>query len=315
MRLRLLLVLFACLALLPPGMVAAKIVDRIVAQVNEEIITLSELEQAMKYVQANPGAPQPKDNDAFRRQMLDVLIDRKLAKEEAKRYGMTVSDKELQKALDDIKQRNGFADDEALANALAKDGMTLEQLRQQISEQIIQDRLMSVTVKARVKVPEAEARRYYEEHFKGAENRVHIKVISLPVPPGSSDLQQEEIRSQAERILLEAKRGADFNKLAQEQSKPMPGIPSGDLGYVRQGDLDPRFFEFLASLRPGEVVPLKTPQGFQIIKMMDLKMGQARSFEEVRGQIEQILGREETAKLFSEHLKGIRQRAHIKILL
>ena len=61
--------------------------------------------------------------------MLDILIDRKLAKAEAKRYGLTVPEKDLQKALEDIRKKNGFADDAALSQALVKDGMTMEQLR------------------------------------------------------------------------------------------------------------------------------------------------------------------------------------------
>ncbi len=226
MRLNTFLLVFAFLAVLPQGMVAAKIIDKIVAQVNDEIITLSELEQAMKYFQANPGATPPTDNEAFRRQMLDVLVDRKLAKEEAKRYGMTVPDKEFRKALDDIKQRNGFADDEALSKALAKDGMTIEQLRQQVSEQIQQDRLMALTVKAKAKIPDADIQRFYQEHYKSPENRVHIKVITLPLPPGSSAAQQEEIRALAEKAIGEAQKGGDFDKLIQEYSKPIPGTPA-----------------------------------------------------------------------------------------
>ena len=81
----------ALLAIVSPNAVAAKIVDKIVAQVNDEIITLSELEQAMKYSKVNPGATPPAENEAFRRQMLDILIDRKLTKAEAKRYGLTGS--------------------------------------------------------------------------------------------------------------------------------------------------------------------------------------------------------------------------------
>jgi peptidyl-prolyl cis-trans isomerase SurA len=304
----------ALLAILPPSLVSAKIVDKIVAQVNDEIITLSELEQTMKYSQGKPGAPIA-DNEAFRRQMLDILIDRKLAKAEAKRYGMTVPEKDLRKALDEIKQRNGFADDEALSKALAKDGMTIEQLRQQISEQISQDRLMAVTVKDVPPPPEADIKRFYEENYKTPENRVHIKVITLPVPPEANAAQQEEARAQAEKALNEAQKGEDFDKLIKQYSKPIPNTPSGDLGFLRQADLDPKFFEFLAGLKQGEVVPLKTPQGFQIIKLMEAKMGQVMGLEEVRPQIVQNLQREQMSKRFSEHLKDARKRALIKITL
>jgi peptidyl-prolyl cis-trans isomerase SurA len=309
------MVIVAVMALLPPSFAAAKIVDKIVAQVNNEIITLSELEQAMKYFRSNPGAPPPVENEASRRQMLEMLIDRKLAKEEAKRFGLTVADKDLNKAVDEVKQRNGFADDAALKNALAKDGMTMEQLRLQISEQIQQDRLMALMVKEVPKIPEAEIKKFYEANFKTPENRVHIKVITLPVAPEATAAQQEEARSQAEKALVEAQKGEDFDKLIKQYSKPMPNTPMGDLGFVRQGDLDPKFFEFLSGLKTGEVVPLKTPQGFQIIKLIEAKMGQIVGLNEVKPNITQILEREEMSKRFSEQLKDARKRALIKISL
>jgi peptidyl-prolyl cis-trans isomerase SurA len=314
MRIAAQILIVAFLAIIPLDVVSAKIVDKIVAQVNDEIITLSELEQAMKYSQSKPDAS-PTDNEAFRRQMLDILIDRKLAKEEAKRYGMTVPEKELRKALDEIKQRNGLPDDEALSKVLAKDGMTMEQLRLQLSEQISQDRLMAVTIKDVPKPLEADIKRFYEENYKTPENRVHVKVITLPVPPEANAAQQEEARAQAEKALTEAQKGEDFDKLIKQYSKPIPNTPSGDLGFLRQADLDPKFFEFLSSLKQGEVVPLKTPQGFQIIKLVEAKMGQVVGLEEVRPQIIQILQRQKMMQLFSEHLKDARKRALVKIML
>lgn len=311
----LLLGLVACLSSMWPDPGTAKIVDKIVAQVNNEIITLSELEQAMKYQRTTSGGQATPDNEAYRRQTLDMLIDRKLAKEEAKRYGMTVPEKELTKALDDIKQRNGFADDEALSKALAKDGMTMAQLRQQLSEQIQLDRLMAVLVKDKPKVAEADIKRFYEANFTTPENRVHIKIIALPIAPDATPEQQEEVRAQAEKALIAAQQGEDFDKLIKEYSKPGPGMPGGDLGFVRQTDLDPKFFEFLANLKPNEVVPLKTPQGFQIIKLVESRMNQVVGLDEVRAQIIQILEREKMLKLFSEQMKDARKRALIKIMM
>lgn len=314
MKVTLLSLVIAGLAFLPAQPVPAKIIDKIVAQVNDEIITLSELEQALKYTKPVAGG-QGAENDAVRRQTLDVLIDRKLAKEEAKRFGMTVPEKELRKAIDDIKLRNNFADDEALSKALAKDGMNMEQLRQQVTEQIQQDRLMAVMVKDKPKIPEAEIKKFYEQHFTTPENRVHIKVISLPFVPGATEEQQEEARAGAEKALLAAQKGEDFDKLIQEYSKSAPGSPGGDLGFVRQVDLDPKFYDFLVSLKPGEVVPLKTQTGFQIIKLVEVKTGYVTPLEDVRPQILQVLEREQMQKLFSEHLKDARKRALIKIML
>jgi peptidyl-prolyl cis-trans isomerase SurA len=304
----------ALLTILTAHAGSAKIVDKIVAQVNDEIITQSELEQAMKYFKANPGSPSPAENEAFRKQMLDILIERKLAKAEAKRYGLTIADKDLQKAMDDIKKKNGFADDAALNQALIKDGMTMEQLKQQITEQIQQDRLMALTIKDLPKVPEADIKRFYEENFKTPENRVHVKAITLPVPPEATAAQQEEVRATAEKVLAEAQKGEDFDKLMKTYSKPILNTPSGDLGFLRQTDLDPKFYEFLANLKPNEVVPLKTPQGFQIIKMIEIKLNQVMPLAEVRPQIVQVLEHEKMNKLFSEHLKDARKRSLVKIM-
>ncbi len=77
----------------------------------------------------------------------------------------------------------------------------------------------------------------------------------------------------------------------------------------------PKFYEFLANLKPNEVVPLKTPQGFQIIKLIETKMNQVVGLDEVRPQIVQILEHEKMMKLFSEHLKDARKRALVKIML
>lgn len=304
----------ALLIIVSPQAGFAKIVDKIVAQVNEEIITLSELEQAMKYSHSNPSSTPPADTEALRKQMLDILIDRKLAKAEAKRYGLTVSDKELQKAIEDIRKRNSMADDAALSQALAKDGMTMAQLRQQLTEQIQQDRLMAVTVKDVPKISEAEIKKFYEQNFKTPENRVHVKVVTLPVPPDANAEQQEAVRATAEKVLTEAQKGADFDKLMKEYSKPMQNTPSGDLGFLRQADLDPKFFDFLANLKQNEVVPLKTPQGFQIIKLIETKMNQVVGLEEVRPQIVNMLEREKMNKMFSEHLKDARKRSLVKIM-
>lgn len=312
----LIILLLGSLTIFPSTALWAAIVDRIVAQVNNEIITLSELEQAMKYFQAlEPGNPAARSSEAFRRQVLEMLIDRKLAKEEAKRLGITASDKEINQNLEDIKRRNGFANDEALAKALAKEGMTLEQLRQQIAEQIQQDRLMYATVKGKVKVSEADIRRFYELHYREADNRLRIKVLNLPFPPRADADQQEKVRQLAERLLEAARRGENFDRLLQEYNQPMAGVPGGDLGYVRQTDVDPQFFAFLARLRPGEVAAVRTPHGFQLIKLVDARIGKAKTLEEARPEIERLLERSELQKAFSEYLKGVRQKALIKIML
>ena len=207
-------------------------------------------------------------------------------------------------------------DDAALSKALAKDGMTMAQLRQQLTEQIQQERLMALTVKDVPKISEAEIKKFYEENYKTPENRVHVKVITLPVATGCQCRRnRKQSGPQAEKVLTEAQKGGDFDKLMKEHSKPMSNTPSGDLGFLREADLDPKFFEFLVNLKQNEVVPLKTPQGFQIIKLIETRLNQVVGLNEVRPQIIPILEREKMNKLFSEHLKDTRKRSLVKIML
>ena len=98
---------------------SAEVVDRIVAEVNDEIITMSELEGASKSIEAQSGIkPTGKETKEVERNMLESLIDRKLAKAEAKRRGITVDDKEMAAALDNFKKKNNLPDDEAFNTGL-----------------------------------------------------------------------------------------------------------------------------------------------------------------------------------------------------
>ena len=99
--------------------------------------------------------------------MLESLIDRKLAKAEAKRRGITVDDKEMASRADQFKKTNNLQDDEAFNKALSQGGLSLKELKQNLADQMIQERLVTVAVGAKAMVSDAEVRRVYEEHFKG----------------------------------------------------------------------------------------------------------------------------------------------------
>jgi len=290
----------------------SEVVDRIVAEVNEEIITMSELEQAAKIMQAQGGInPKSKEARTFKKEMLEALIDRKLAKAEAKRRGINIADKELDQAVEEFKKRNGIPDDAALNQALSKMGMTIKEMRQQISDQMQQDRLVHAVVGAKAaKVPEAEVRRYYEANFREGGAQAHLQLLNMPYPPGATESQKEEIRKKAETVLKEYRLGESLADIQRKHA-----ITGQDLGFIREADLNPQLGEVLKKLRPGEVAPIQTPEGFQLLVLVGRRSGQARSFEEVAPQIRQALSSQDKEKQFFEWLKTLRGKAHIKIML
>jgi peptidyl-prolyl cis-trans isomerase SurA len=291
----------------------AEVVDRIVAEVNDEIITMSELQASAKSIEAATGVnTKGKEGKEIERQMLEALIDRKLAKAEAKRRGMNIEDKEMETALANFKKKNNLNDDESFNRALNKAGLTLKELKTNIADQIIQQRLVTVAVGTKSVVSDADVRRVYEEHYKGGGSgaQMHLRIIKMPFPSGGTDAQKEELKKKAEAIVTEVKNGASFAEMGAKYSQE-----EEDAGFVSVSDLEPRLAEFLGRLKPKEVAPALTPEGIQLIQMVERRTGQAKTFEEAAPEIRQTLSQKELEKNFSVWVKTLREKAHIKIML
>jgi peptidyl-prolyl cis-trans isomerase SurA len=290
---------------------AAKVVDRIVAEVNDDIITMSELQTASKSIEAQAGLkPGGSEEKQIERKMLDALIDRKLAAAEAKRRGIHIENKEIQAALDNFKKKNNLNDDEALKKALAGAGITLNELKKNIADQMIQERLIAVAVGAKAVVDEADVRRFYEEKFKGSDAQLHLRIIKMPFPTGATDAQKEELKKKAESVMMDMKNGASFADAAAKYS-----LSETDVGFVSQSDLDPKLVDFLSKLKPKEVAPAIAPQGIQLIQLVERRSGAGKSFEEAAPAIRRALQQQEMKKQFATWVKTLREKAHIKIML
>jgi len=293
------------------GTGVAEVVDRIVAVVNNDIITLSELQNMSKTIEAQSGVkPTGPDEKKMQREMLEALIDRKLAKAEAQRRGIVLADKEVDEAMSRFKQRNNIPDDATFVKGLSQAGLSLKEFRQQIADQMIQERLLVVVVGAKVSISDVEVRRLYDQKFKKGGDQVHLVTLRMPYPVGATHEQKEATKEKAEAILHAVKRGESFAEAAGKQS-----LTLSDVGFVSQNDLDPRLAEFLDQLKPKEVAPVATQEGIQLIQVKGRRGGEARPFEEVAPEIRRVVQQQEMEKLFSEWAKTLREKAHIKIML
>jgi peptidyl-prolyl cis-trans isomerase SurA len=179
---------------------------------------------------------------------------------------------------------------------------------------MVQQRLMAVVLGGKVPaVSDSEVRRIYETEFpkEKAGVRLHLKMLNLPYPPQATASQKDEITKKAEVILKEHKQGASLEDISQRYS-----LALRDLGFIAEADLDPKLAAFLSKLKPGEVAPIQSPQGFQLVGLAARKTAsETRSFDEVGPQIRQMLMQRELGKRFGEWVKTLRDKAHIKILL
>ncbi|MBU4234462.1 MAG: SurA N-terminal domain-containing protein [Desulfobacterales bacterium] len=309
---RLLIALAAVLIhLMLAGTGVAEVVDRIVAEVNNDIITLSELQNMAKTVETQAGVkPKGLEEKKMQREMLEALIDRKLAKAEAKRRGIVVADKEVNEAMARFKQQNNISDDETFAKGLAQAGLSLKEFKQQLADQMTQERLLVVVVGTKVSVSDTEVRRLYDQQYKKGGTQVHIVTLRMPFPPGATEAQKEEIKQKAETILNAVKRGESLTEAAGKFS-----LRPSDVGFVAQSDLEPRLAEYLGNLKPKEVAPVLTQEGIQLMQVVGRRSGEARPFEEAAPQIRRILQQQKMEKHFAEWVKTLREKAHVKIML
>ena len=289
----------------------AEVVERILAVVNDEVITKSEVDQMAKAIQSQPGMKLPANPKDLQKQLVEALIMQKLAKAEAKRRGITVSDKEVDQAFAEFKKRNKIESDETLAKALAKEGMTVKGLKQQIGDQMTQERLVGIVAAGKAVISEAEVRDFYNKEYpKTGGGQIHLKVLNMPFPPGATEAQKEEVKKKAETILQEYRKGVSWEALRDKYN-----ILIQDMGFISETDLDPELVQFLGRVKTGETAPVQTLQGFQLIQVVERRDSKTRSFEEAAPEIREMLQRREMEKTFKEWMKTQREKSHIKIMM
>jgi len=299
----------------------AEIVDRIVAVVNDDVITQHELESTVEGIlKRYDKSIRPEDRDRVaaeaRKALIARLVDDMLLRQEARRLGITVREEEVTNAIqENLKRRNMSMDD--LQQALAREGSSLEKHREATRNDLIRMRIMQREIRQRVSVTPEEIGAYYQEHRDEYEGklRVRLQMIPLPVPEGADPQARAEQRARAEAALKRIRAGEPFEVLANEARAGQPQT-GGDLGYVEKGTMHPSIEEAAFSLKPGEVSDvIETPQGFVIIRALDRRGGGSLSVKATREDVEERLFRMKMEKKFEEWLAERRQKAHIEIRL
>ena len=300
---------------------SAAIVDRVVAVVNQEIITLSEVEILInplkEEIVADDRLEKRERVQALYRQVLEKLIEDKLLDQEVKKSGVKVSSKEIEATLDEVKRRNA-ATQEDLEKALAADGLTLETYKKQIEKGLQRKKLISWAVKIETKVGEKELRDFYEKN----KERYRVNETYRPghilfvIPKGATQEEIREIRKKCQNVLEKVKGGEDFGEMALLYSEDASNKDRGDLGHFRKGELVPAFEREALRLKVGEVGNIvRTEFGFHIIKLLDRKGTDPLPFEEVKEKVWADYYESEMEKAFKQYISTLKQKAVIEIKL
>jgi peptidyl-prolyl cis-trans isomerase SurA len=304
----------------PPAQ--ALMIDRIVARVNDDVITLSELQEEglplFERLRANyTGKELEYQVQHAEREFLDQLILRRLQLQYASQIGINAAENEINAALKDVLNRNNMTQ-EALTALLTREGLTLQDYKDRLREQIILARLMNQTVRSRVSVDASEVEAYYKAHQDDFSQPAQARVrhIFFRIDPEAAPPQVDAVRERASQVLQEARNGGDFGDLARRYSEDATAANGGDLGVIKRGQALPEFEEVIFALREGDVSEVvRTPNGLHIVKIDAFTKGSEQSFPEIKAEIERRLLQEKIEQRFQDWTNELRDRAFIEITL
>lgn len=309
------LILLLAANLLTAGKSAgAVLLDRVVAAVNDETITWSELRKAIEldgreHLSGLTGEEREKKIKELEKPVLHKLIDMRLQLQEARKLRFNVSASEVDDAVNDIKKKYNLTD-EALDDSLRKEGLTLKDYRTNLSDQILLLKVINYNVKSKIFISDNAIDEYYKANTGKyrKDEKVRIMQIFFALPEDES--KKVAIEAKAQDAMQRIQKGEDFAKLASEYSEN-PSV--WDIGYVKRGGLLKEVEEAAFSLKPGEnSKPFWSSAGLHIIKSVDRIESDAGK---TREEIKSILFEKAFNLKLDEWIKEMRETAYIEINL
>jgi peptidyl-prolyl cis-trans isomerase SurA len=293
----------------------AETLNRIVATIDGDPITLVELERFAEVAKKRPGGDQAAVDQ---KAILDELILEKIIQKQVEILGLKATDQQIDNYIESIRSRNNLSE-EQLMDALKQQNMSWDQYRLQVRADIERANLINREIRTKVNVSPEEVERYYKAHLDeyGTTAKVTARLISLLVPAGASDADKVEIRAKAEEVHKLAADGGNFAKLAKEYSQGPAAEEGGDIGEIQPDEMRPEFAKAAKSLKPGEVSPLiVTADGFHILKIDKTSGETHRPLSEVSDEIKEKLYKEAMEQRYDRWLnQDLRARHHVETYL
>lgn len=305
--------------LLLAGMSSASIMlDRVVAVVNQEVISWSELYREMK---SSAPARLNEMGDAEKKQFfkenesqfLENLIDEKLLLQEAKSLNIAVDPAEAREAVENIRKKYSMTEAQ-LAESLKKEGYTLDEYKRRLMSQIAITRVVNRQIRAKILVSEDDISRFLKENPGAVDTADSYRLSQIIFMMPKSDAGRKALLEKAEAVSARARSGEDFAALAREFSEDPSAAAGGDLGSIKRADLLREFTEVLGSMKPGETSrPFWTDRGLHIIRLEE--KAEVRDPGMIREEARHILQNRLFAEKYKAWLKGLREKSFIEIRL
>ena len=300
-----------------------KVVEEIVARVNNEVITRSEFEHAK--VTAEEDAKQDCQNrctpeqlkaliDDTQKNALRNLIDQSLLVQRAKDMGISV-EPDVIKQLDQIRIENKLASMEALEEAVTKSGVNWEDFKNNIRSSLLTKKVIGSEVGSHISVPKEDIQKYYEEHKQEFIRPEQVALRSIEVNTAGKDATEvADLRKKADTARKRIQDGEDFGEIAKRYSDGSTAKQGGYLGEYKRGELSKELEETVFKMKRNDLTDvMETKQGFLIIQVLEHFEEGQQPLAKVENEINEKLYSQRMEPALREYLKTLREESYVVI--
>jgi peptidyl-prolyl cis-trans isomerase SurA len=310
---------------LPEVLRADTVVEEIIARINNQIVTRTEYVRSKEQLKQEAQQQDPVNADKIiaerDKDILRDLIDQQLLLEKGKDLGIT-ADTELVKKLDDMRKEMNLDSMEDLDKAAQAQGVSLEDFKQNLRNQIITQQVIGREVGSKMSISKEEQQKFYDEHKNELEQPEHIRLSEILVSTekkaatNAADDPQQLVAAQAkaEDLLAQIRKGASFEEIAKKNSDGPTAAHGGDLGDFKRGTLAKELEDKTFAMKPGDVSDvIRTRQGFVILKVVDHHNAGIPPMSEVEPRIQDALYMQKLQPALREYLQKLREQAYIDV--
>lgn len=311
----------AFLIFLPLAHADRQLLDQVVAVVNDDAITQSELDMLMRplyedYKRDYTGETLLRMLNEARQKLLNQLIEDRLVFQEAKNQKLEIDDSEIEAKIEEFKKR--FKSDQQMEDALQLEGLNLNDMRDRLRRQAMIQRLHDTEIRSKIVVSPIEIEEYYKEHSNEFANDERLRVRSMTIKKdillNEKGLTDEIAKKKADELRNKTLSGENFGELARQYSEDTNAKNEGLGDWIERGSMIAAIDEVIFTLKPGEVSPvIETQMGFHFFRVEERMESKKKTLEEAREEIYAKIFRKKFQEQFQEWMERLKRNAYVSI--
>ena len=306
-----------------PNPDSGKVVEEIIARVNNEIITKSEYDKALSQTEEDTrqdckGKCTPEQLEAEienrKKTALRDLVDQSLLAQRGKDLGISV-ETDVVKQLDQIRIQNNLKDMDELEKAVSSQSLNWEDFKNNIRNHILTQKVVQQEVGSHINIGESDARKYYDEHKTEFVRPEQVALREIIVnTEGKKDSELPDLKKKAETALKRVKDGEDFGEIAKRLSDGSTKDQGGYIGTFKRGELAKQLEDVVFAMKRNDLTDvIETKQGYLVFQVLEHYDEGQQSFEKVQDEIKERLYNEKLEPAVREYLKTLREESYVVI--